>query len=178
MFMYPSFSLLPALLSNAYKKLQKLLSRSLQILLPSISRQSGSHNSYKTSLQVWMFLTSTWCIQRADMSPLSPDEGQGGSHNSQAGQYSFPSLLHSRLQTECPEEVIATQRVWKWEQVEGNERVVPAAPGRASRSPGCALSVPGQHVPGQPVLPARWPRSMDSCSKLSPVNKETLCHLR
>lgn len=78
------------------------------------------------------------------------------------------------LQTEHPEEVRGTQRVWKPEQdAARGGGVVPAAPNSPPRSPGHALSAPGQHVPVRPVLPARWPSCMDSCSKLSPVNRET-----
>lgn len=84
--------------------------------------------------------------------------------------FSFPSVSR-----ECPRRSGPHRGSGSQSKTEGAEGVVPAAPGSSSRSPGFALSVPGQCVPARPVLPARWPSSMDSCSKLNAVEEETTC---
>lgn len=63
------------------------------------------------------------------------------------GGYSFPSPLPFCSQTECPKEV----RARLGERGRGCCCCPPSGGWGPSRSPGCALSVPGQHIPGQPI---------------------------
>lgn len=87
----------------------------------------------------------------------------------------IPSLLFSFCLQGMPKEAGPHRGSGGQSKTEGEEGVVPAAPGESSQSPGFALSVPSPCIPARHVLPARWLSSMVSYSKLNPVDKETTC---